>query len=292
MEDSPHPPEYWIERWKASIAKSMPGRGGYGGYASPRIWDRMASGYDREDDRSGRRRAEMEKTMENLSERGFLRKGARVLDVGCGTGRAAIAFALRGACVTALDFSNGMLERLRASVPPGAADLVEPVQGDWEDMDLAARGWESSFDLACAFMTPAIATPDSFLKLHRASRLGCVFRGWAGRREDPLLAALWRDLRGEPLPARGWDITLAFNLLKAMGLDPDIEFREVAWESRQSVADAAAFFVDFFSGLTDDTEEELRTRITDCLQRHAGDGQVTRRTEGRIGTMIWKVTHE
>jgi SAM-dependent methyltransferase len=287
MEDDSRSPEYWIERWNASIAEGMPSGGGY---ASSRIWDRMARGYDREDDRNDRKRTELERTVAALANRGFLREGARVLDVGCGTGRTAIAFALQGARVTALDFSDGMLDRLRASVPPDAADLVEPVRADWTDIDLAARGWEASFDLACAFMTPAIATPDSFLKLQRASRRGCVFRGWAGRREDPLLAALWRDLRGEPLPPRGWDITLAFNLLKAMGLHPDIELRNVAWERRQSVADAAPFFVDFFSGLTDDTEEELTNRITDCLQRHAADGHVLRRTEGRTGTMLWKVT--
>ncbi len=285
MGDEQRPPEYWIERWNSSLADGMPS----GGYASPRIWDRMAGGYDRDDDRDDRKRRELKETIAGLSSRGLLRKGARVLDVGCGTGRAVIAFAGRGARVTALDFSIAMLDRLRASLPPEAADLVEPVRADWNDIDLAERGWESSFDLACAFMTPAIAAPDAFLKLHRASRLGCVFRGWAGRREDPLLAALWRDLRGGPLPARGWDITLAFNLLKAMGLDPALEFREVAWERRQPVDAAAAFFVDFFSGLADDTGEGLKTRVTECLQRHAEDGQVVRRTEGRTGTMVWRV---
>jgi len=44
--------------------------------------------------------------------------GLAVADIGCGTGRHAIRIATAGAKVTALDFSEGMLERARAK--PGA----------------------------------------------------------------------------------------------------------------------------------------------------------------------------
>lgn len=43
--------------------------------------------------------------------------GKRVLDLGCGTGRHAVALAARGAEVTALDFSDGMVAR--AASKPG-----------------------------------------------------------------------------------------------------------------------------------------------------------------------------
>src|SRR3954471_17696658 len=45
-------------------------------------------------------------------------EGLAVADIGCGTGRHAIRLAAAGARVTALDFSEGMLERARAK--PGA----------------------------------------------------------------------------------------------------------------------------------------------------------------------------
>jgi len=55
--------------------------------------------------------------------------GLRVLDAGCGTGRHALSLARRGAKVTAIDFSEGMLARARRK--PGA-DEVEFLQHDLE----------------------------------------------------------------------------------------------------------------------------------------------------------------
>jgi malonyl-CoA O-methyltransferase len=54
-------------------------------------------------------------------------EGSSLLDLGCGTGRHAVRLAARGADVTAVDFSNGMLAKARAK--PGA-DRVRFVQHD------------------------------------------------------------------------------------------------------------------------------------------------------------------
>jgi malonyl-CoA O-methyltransferase len=48
--------------------------------------------------------------------------GLSVLDVGCGTGRHAVRLAAAGAAVTAIDFSEGMLEQARRK--PGAAGIT------------------------------------------------------------------------------------------------------------------------------------------------------------------------
>lgn len=61
--------------------------------------------------------------------------GCSIADIGCGTGRHAIAMAEAGANVTAVDFSDGMLEKAKAK--PGAGgirfirhDIAEPLPFD------------------------------------------------------------------------------------------------------------------------------------------------------------------
>ena len=56
-------------------------------------------------------------------------RGMKVADIGCGTGRHALAMAAAGANVTAVDFSEGMLAKARAK--PGAA-AVRFIQHDLE----------------------------------------------------------------------------------------------------------------------------------------------------------------
>src|SRR4030095_421245 len=51
-------------------------------------------------------------------------RGLAVADVGCGTGRHAIAMAVAGAHVVGVDFSPGMLAKLRAKPGAGAVRLV------------------------------------------------------------------------------------------------------------------------------------------------------------------------
>jgi len=281
-------PRSWIRAWEEATAR-IPNTGSKG-YTSSRVWDRMAVDYDRWSERSDEKNEEAGELVAALTDRGLFREGMRVLDVGCGTGRLAIALAKHGAEVHALDFSPGMLGRMREALPAEQAPRVLPVEADWEGVDLAAYGWERAFDLVLACMTPAIRTPEAFLKLHDASRGGCYFRGWAGRRTDPLLEDLRNHLTGAPSPSlagMAGSVLVAFNLLYAMGCSPSVEFQEVSWERREPVDKATHFYTEYFDGLGDLRRQELVRRISEYLATIAVDGRVLRRTEGRTGSIAW-----
>jgi hypothetical protein len=93
-----------------------------------------------------------------------------------------------------------------------------------------------------------------------------------------------------PLTGATAGIFAAFNLLYSMGCSPSVEFQEVSWERRQPVEEAVEFYRDWFEGTAGLPPGELGGRISEYLAGVAEDGHVLRRTEGRTGTLTWRVS--
>jgi 2-polyprenyl-3-methyl-5-hydroxy-6-metoxy-1,4-benzoquinol methylase len=100
--------------------------------------EERAEAYDR---RNAGRFAEAETTAELLAGLVGGRAGARVLELGIGTGRLALPLAARGLEVNGIDSSAPMVERLRAK--PGGSDLPVVI-GDFADVSSLVEG---QFDL-------------------------------------------------------------------------------------------------------------------------------------------------
>lgn len=83
-----------------------------------------------------------------------LEEGARILDLGCGTGRHAIELAARGFAVTGVDFSPRMLEVARRN----AAD--RGVRVEWVLADARAYRGEHPFDLVICLCEGAFNLAD------------------------------------------------------------------------------------------------------------------------------------
>jgi malonyl-CoA O-methyltransferase len=97
--------------------------------------------------------------------------GLAVADIGCGTGRHALQWAAAGARVTAVDFSEAMLQRARAK--PGAQAVTFVRHDLAEPFPLA----DAAFDrVCCCLVLDHIAALDPFfLELRRLCRpKGCV----------------------------------------------------------------------------------------------------------------------
>jgi SAM-dependent methyltransferase len=88
-------------------------------------------------------------------------RGKRVLDLGCGTGQAAVAFARQGAIVIAVDASAGQLARARE-----VADREE-VKVEWRTGDLADLAFLRAESIDIAFSAFAVAEVDDVARLFR-----------------------------------------------------------------------------------------------------------------------------
>ena len=58
---------------------------------------------------------------------------------------------------------------------------------------------------------------------------------------------------------------------------------------KEPVDKAVAFFADYFGGLDGFPRRDLGRKISEYLAKVAQDGCVIRRTEGRTGTVTWRV---
>jgi ubiquinone/menaquinone biosynthesis C-methylase UbiE len=108
--------------------------------------------------------------------------GARVLDLGCGPGRAAAALAGRyGAVVTGLDASSEMLAAAREVAP-----TVTLVQGAAEDLPFE----EGSFDIVLSnFVVHLLDRPAAFAEVYRVLGAGGVY--WIKTQDPETIRNYW-----------------------------------------------------------------------------------------------------
>ena len=176
-----------------------------------------------------------------------IQPGESVFDMGCGTGALSVPLAAAGHRVTAADFSQGMLDKLREGLDErGCAQNATLVKMSWSD-DWRAFGVEpGSADVALASRSIATADlRDSLMRLTDvARRRVCVTlsTGTSPRSDEGLLADL--GIRGK----LGYDYLYAFNILANDGLRPEISYidslRDDTFDSREDARASFARMVD------------------------------------------------
>jgi len=277
--------EFWLNRWERSRKEDS--FNVHQGFSTPEYWNRAAASYDRNTDELSSRG--IEKTLDIFKRNGMLFKGMKVLEIACGTGLLALELARHGARVTAVDFSVDMLDRFRERIPAGLENNLDILLMDWNTLDLKAMGWEKQFDLVIGFMAPALSVPESFFKMMAASRTACAMKGWAAKRNHPILNGLWQEIMDEPLEDKPQSLMIKFNILFSMGFLPELSFDTIVWEKTVDIEEEFSKQLAFFKKISNRPEPDLKHLIRKFLESIADNSTIVREQSGTTGTVFWKL---
>lgn len=277
--------DFWINQWEND--KQNDTYTVHRGFSTPEYWDKAAGTYNgNKKERLSRR---LEKTLLFFKAGGLLFEGMSVLEIGCGTGLLSLALAAKGAKVTALDFSTGMLEKFKEDITPDVKDNITILHEDWHKIDVKTRGWEKKFDLVIAFMSPGVASPKAFFKMMSCSKKGCAIRGWAAKKSHPIIFELWKRIMNTSLEDKPQSILYKINLLFAMGFFPEITFDTVEWDQSGPVDKEVERQMSFFKKVSGKTDAELEKIIRPYLESISADNQIVSTHEGLTATAVWKI---
>jgi SAM-dependent methyltransferase len=277
--------DFWINEWandKKGDTFSV-----HRGFSTPEYWDKAAATYNQNKTEVKNRR--LGKTMDFFKRSDLLFEGMSVLEIGCGTGMLAMELAKNGARVTALDFSRGMLDKFQADITSDIKKNITILCEDWHTLDIKAKGWEKKFDLVIAFMSPGVASPKSFDQMMNCSKTGCAIRGWAAKRNHPIMSVLWEEIIGTPLEDKPQSILYKINLLFSMGIFPEITFDKIKWEQNVTVKEEFDNQMAFFQKVSHKTYSELKTIIQPYLDGISKDNHIIREHHGLTATAVWKM---
>jgi SAM-dependent methyltransferase len=278
--------EFWLKAWEKD--KETDTYTVHRGFSTPEYWNQVAASYDRNKEETKSRR--LSKTLDLFKRMKLLSKGMEVLDIGCGTGTLAMELARHGAKVTALDFSGNMLDQFRQSITPDIGNSITLLCEDWHTIDIEKKGWKKKFDLVIAFMSPGVASPEAFYKMMNTSKNGCAIRGWAAKRNHPIMAFLWEKIMGGVLEDAPQSILLKINLLFSLGLFPELTFDTVEWDQNVTVEEELESELAFFRKVSDKTDAELESIIHPYLESISENSRIIRAHKGLTATAVWSVS--
>ncbi len=213
------------------------------------------------------------------------RPGDRVLDVGVGTGNAAIEAARRGATVTGIDLTPAQIERARTRCA-GEGIEVDLRVGNAEALDVP----DASFDVVLSVMG-VIFAPDhaqALAEMTRACRSGGKVAltaweagGWSTRWRARVAHLMPTPPPGSPMPDQWGDADEVVRRFGAAGLSPSVERRSFAFrfgseqEALETFVSAAGPYVSLMEiasglGRGDEALDELRAAIAESNQARDG----------------------
>ena len=208
---------------------------------------------------------------------------SRVLDVGGGAGRYAVALALRCQSVAVVDPSESMLEQLREASAEAGRSNVEAVLSDWETAQV-----EAADVVLCSHVVYGVADIRPFIeKLTSHAKRRVVMLSFVDSPQSSI-APLWEPVHGERrvnLPA----LPELMNVLWEMDIYPSVRMltstRAQSFESVEAALDELSGRL--FLGDNTRARTRLESVIEDFLEGHDDGFRIVGARPTRQGVIWW-----
>ncbi|MDR1608331.1 MAG: methyltransferase domain-containing protein [Deltaproteobacteria bacterium] len=240
------------------------------------FWDRKAKTFPRYSPEQDNYEA---RVLALAAANGVVWRGARILDVGCGTGMYTLRLAQEAREVTALDFSEAMLDFLREDSKKLNLKNIEIIYSDWRSAKLVG-----DYDIIFCSMCPAMGLEGGLDKLIAQKKAQVVYIGWNGLYRSDVLEGL--VTRYAYTPKKFDSVARTKEFLTAKGLEFLALPIEGTWRvnySQESLLDSV------LANLSDYGVEPQMDWLNEYLEQfRRPDGQYLETTDYKIQALLWR----
>ena len=219
----------------------------------------------------------------------LLNKNSTVMDVGCGAGRYAVAFARLCRSVTGTDLSPKMIAYAKKRAADMHLENIAFYCEDWDAVSVRNRHYQNRFDLVFAHMTPAVHNTQTLQKMQACSKNWCMLAGHI-HREPPLTAKARQALGLSGRPAAGtYGAAQIFRDLWEQGKRPQIAYFEQERNTqRPADTELALLFAEVEAQLP--LTPPIKEQLTRLAAAYTKEGVVHQTYRVPVFVMYWQVS--
>lgn len=258
---------------------------------SVKMWNKRADFWENARKKNQKGDERVDSAIRYLDSKGLLDKNFDIVDIGCGPGRFAAAFAKHVHKVVGLDISDKMVEHGMNHIHNEGLDNASLYACDFQTLDIKKEGYQHTFDLVFSSMTPAIHGMNGLMKSMEMSRAWCCnITHLDGRnllREQIMQEVFGKRL--EPQWNGRWFFSL-FNVLFLLGYEPETSYEK---HSRETWVTPDELYIDFLMEHMLPSEEhtqENAAKISNWVNAHLNeDGEIKEVTHTAYATILWDI---
>ncbi len=254
-------------------------------------WDQRAEFWKKERMQKKKGDERVISAISYLEERGLLQKQFDVVDIGCGPGRFATAFAHRVHQVVGLDFSEKMVAHGMEYLKQEHVTNATLRTCDFDTLDIDKEGYRGAFDVVFSSMTPALRGIENIKKSIEMSRGWCChITHLSGR--NYLREQILQEVFGKQ-PVCQWTgqwFYALFNILFLSGYNPETSYetrhQEIWVQPDEKYVD---FLMEHMLPQKEITTANAK-KIQTWLQAHQNqDGKILDVRDTTYGRLLWDV---